>query len=137
MEIINRTIAALKQITVPRYFTTERGFATEFYCQLKNLNVLELYENAILETEVQKRRDDHYGVRQRPDILIHIPIETGLTTHANENNFVVYAFKLEGGNNEVDADFEKLDEMFEYLNYAVGIFININSHPTVSLGRYT
>ena len=137
-EILNRTILALKAITVPRYHTTERGFVDEFSHQLKlqiaNLNLFS--EHAIVEAEVQKRLNHHYGVRQRPDLLIHIPIEAGLTENANENNFVVYAFKLNGNNNLTLKDFAKLNEMFQALNYELGIFININAYPNTFLENY-
>ena len=138
MEIVNRTISALRQITVPRYFRTERGFVTEFYCQLtKQLEQVDLFPaNTILETEVQKNRTAHYGLTQRPDLLIHIPIETGLTQNANENNFVVFAFKLGGKPSRVQSDYEKLEEMFHHLNYEIGIFINIGAYPTTYLESY-
>jgi hypothetical protein len=138
MEIVNRTIAALRQITVPRYFRTERGFVTEFYCQLtRQLEQVDLFPaHTILETEVQKNRIAHYGLTQRPDLLIHIPIETGLTQNANENNFVVFAFKLGGNPARVQSDYDKLEEMFHHLNYATGIFINIGAYPTTYLDTY-
>ncbi len=138
VQLINKTVLAIRQITTPRYFSSERGFVTEFYCQLKgqleNENLFP--EHSILETEVQKRHSPHYGVTQRPDLLIHIPIETGLTNNSNENNFVVYAFKLNASRDKVEDDFAKLEEMFDRLNYQTGIFINIGSHPTSYLERY-
>jgi hypothetical protein len=138
MEIVNRTIAALRQITVPRYFRSERGFVTEFYCQLtRQLEQVDLFPaNTILETEVQKNRAVHYGLTQRPDLLIHIPIETGLTQNANENNFVVFAFKLGGNPARVQSDYDKLEQMFAHLNYETGIFINIGAYPTTYLNTY-
>ncbi len=137
MDLITKTVAAIRNILTPRHHNSERGFVPEFYSELKAVQILQLFPaNTILESEVQKRLNDHYGVRQRPDILIHIPIETGLTEHANENNFVVYAFKLQGGNSEADADFGKLDEMFDRLNYETGIYINLNAYPEIYLERY-
>lgn len=138
MEIVNRTIAALRQIKVQRYFSSERGFVTEFYCQLtRQLEQGDLFpEHTILETEVQKNRVAHFGLRQRPDLLIHIPIETGLTQNANENNFVVFAFKLNGNPARVQSDYEKLEQMFEHLNYEIGIFINIEAYPKTYLDTY-
>ena len=138
MEIIDQTIAALKQINVPRYFTTERAFVTEFHHHLRNkIEDIELFPpETILETEVQKRNKDHFGVTQRPDLLIHIPIETGLTDNPDENNFVVYAFKRNGSLKPVRNDFKKLDIMFEKLNYNLGIFINIGAYPRSYLHIY-
>ena len=123
-EFIRLVIEAIRQITVPRYFNTERGYVGEFYHHLSNL----LRDNpmfpvqAILETEVQKRIPDHFGVKQRPDLIIHIPIETGLTNNANENNFVVFAFKQKANMRRALNDFDNLDEMFSALNYDKGVF---------------
>lgn len=136
-ELINISVLALRQITIPRYYRTERGFVAEYYCHLRRLDVVNLFpEHTILEIEVQKRHDDHYGITQRPDLLIHIPIETGLTKNANENNFVVYAFKLNGKTARIAEDFAKLDQMFEFLNYGIGFFVNIGAYPTTYLNNY-
>lgn len=136
--IIQQTINAIQNIKVPRFFNTERGFVNKFshFLELEIENNNPFPENTIVEAEVQKRLNAHYGIRQRPDLLIHIPIETGLTENANENNFVVYAFKLKGVHSIVNEDFAKLDEMFEGLNYEVGIFINIGSYPNSFLENY-
>ncbi len=138
MEIINRTITALRLISTLRYFRTERGFVAEFYHQLteqlKNSNLFP--QHTILEIEVQKKQALHYGVTQRPDLLIHIPIETGLTKNANENNFVVYAFKLGGNPAEVKSDYNKLEQMLDRLNYELGVFINIGAYPKIYLDTY-
>jgi hypothetical protein len=116
----------------------ERGYVTEFCRHLSPLlRESNLYpDHTILETEVQKRRYDHFGVTQRPDLLIHIPIETGLTDQPNENNFVVYAFKRNGNLARTNIDFSNLDEMFRVLNYEIGIYINIGRFPEVFLHNY-
>ena len=138
MNIIELIINALKNITVHRYYKTERGFVAEFYRTLsKELEVHHIFpEHTILETEVQKRASDHYGITQRPDLLIHIPIETGLINNANENNFVNFAFKLNGKLRKIRKDFEKLEQMFQNLNYEMGVFININAFPNTYLEKY-
>lgn len=138
MEIVNRTIAALRQIIAPRYFNTERGFVPEFYCHLKRqLEQVDLFPvQTILETEVQKNRIAHHNLTQRPDLVIHIPVETGSTHESNENNFVVFAFKLGGNPSEVQSDYKKLDQMFKDLNYEIGIFINIGAYPKTYLNSY-
>ncbi len=137
-DIFELIISALRNIVVSRYYTTERGFVGEFYTALSNeLNGKQLFPtHTILESEVQKRSLDHYGVTQRPDLLIHIPIETGLTKNANENNFVNFAFKLNGNSRRVQEDYTKLDQMFQLLNYETGIFINIGAFPNIFLQTY-
>lgn len=137
-DIFELIISALRNIVVSRYYTTERGFVGEFYTTLKNeLKGKQLFpEKTILELEVQKRSLDHYGVTQRPDLLIHIPIETGLTKNPNENNFVNFAFKLNGKSRRVQEDYTKLDQMFQRLNYQTGVFINIGAFPNIFLQSY-
>ncbi|MBN1638533.1 MAG: hypothetical protein JW866_06190 [Ignavibacteriales bacterium] len=136
--IIDLIVNALRNITVGRYYRTERGYVSEFYRLLYYaIEQNQIFpKNTILESEVQKRALDHYGVTQRPDLLIHIPIETGLTDNANENNFVCFAFKLNGNFRKVNNDFEKLEQMFQYLNYELGVLINIGSYPQIYLDRY-
>lgn len=138
MAILNEVINTLKNIIIPRYYKSERGFQTEFYRILSNQleGKLIFPENTILEAEVQKRNLEHYGVTQRPDLLIHIPIETGITENANENNFVNFAFKLYGNERASVEDYEKLEQMFFFLNYEMGIFINIGKYPEIFLNNY-
>lgn len=134
-DLINKTILALNQVLSSRYFATERGFATEFQrhliAQLENSNLFP--EQTILEAEVQKRNAAHYGITQRPDILIHIPLKSGVANDANENNFAVFAFKQKGNRARAEEDFEKLEEMFSGLHYRIGFFINIASYPSTQL----
>lgn len=138
MAIIQEVINSIKSINTERYFRTERGYQTEFYSILSNniagKNIFP--QHTILEAEVQKKNLAHYGVTQRPDLLIHIPIETGITENANENNFVNFAFKLNGNVAASTEDFNKLDEMFQLLNYELGIYINIGHYPEIYLDSY-
>ena len=138
-EFITLVIEAIRQITIPRYFNTERGYVGELYHHLSNLlvNNTMFPEYTILETEVQKRANDHYGVNQRPDIIVHIPIETGISNNAFDNNFVVMAFKKKSNSRVAQLDFNKLDQMFRALHYQKGIFVNIKGYPRTFLGDYT
>jgi len=137
-KLIEKTILALKQITNRRYYRTERGFSAELYAYLKcQLYGSDLFpKEAILELEYQKSSLLHYEQTQRPDIIIHIPIESGITWDRRENNFAVYALKLNGRNTEAKSDFDKLDKMFESLNYRVGFFINICPNLSTYLNEY-
>lgn len=138
MAIIIEVINTLRKIITPRYYKSERGFQTEFYRILSNqLEGKHIFpDHTILEAEVQKRNFEHYGVTQRPDLLIHIPIETGITENVNENNFVNFAFKLFGNAKASAEDYEKLEQMFNFLNYEMGIFINIGRYPEIFLNNY-
>lgn len=67
-----------------------------------------------------------HGVAQRPDIIFHIPTEvSGGRTY--ENNYAVWAVKLDATERGAKDDFDKLDDMFHRLEYPLGFFINVAS----------
>jgi hypothetical protein len=53
-----------------------------------------------------------------------------LPKYQKDGNFVVILLKLNSTKVKALEDFVSLEKMFEYLNYPLGIFININSHQT-------
>jgi hypothetical protein len=137
MKEIDITIAAIKHIKRLRYYDSERAFVTELYRHLHEANLLSLFpEQTLIETEVQKSEKKHFGLTQRPDMVVHIPIEEGVTQHAYEGNFIAYAFKVEANEAKAQEDFAKFDEMFNKLRYPLGIFINIGGYPDSLLHHY-
>ncbi len=124
--IIESTISALTAITAPRFFKSERGYQGVFYCKLyeefENRGLVN--EDQIIEMEYQKSA--RHGLSQRPDIIFHIPVEHS-SADIVENNFAVWALKPRANAAAAQEDFEKLDEMFEVLNYPLGFFVNINT----------
>jgi hypothetical protein len=124
--IIESTISALKAINAPRFFKSERGYQGIFYCKLyeefENLGLLT--EDQIIEMEYQKSA--RHKLSQRPDIIFHIPVEHS-GADIIENNFAVWALKPRASAAKAQEDFEKLDQMFEVLNYPLGFFVNINT----------
>jgi hypothetical protein len=137
MEQIDITIAAIKHITIRRFHNSERAFASELSRYLNEEDLLSLYPaHTIIEPEAQKNERAHHCVTQRPDIIVHIPIEEGLTEHAYDGNFIVYALKREATEAKAREDFNKLNEMFDVLHYPLGIFINIGGYPDSMLRLY-
>ena len=134
--IIEMVITALKRINSPRFYKTERGFQGRLTSVLNKIQDEQhiFPDGTIIEEEYQKKLEPH-GMTQRPDIIIHDPIETGHSNNRKENNYVVFALKLNKKKNEVMKDYKKLDEVIEKLNYQFGIFININSINSF-LGEY-
>jgi len=126
-KIIRSTINALSEINNPRLFKTERGYQGEFYCQLKR----ELTTNGLLsgdrmlEMEPQKVNSRHH-TRQRPDIILHIPIEIS-GANPDENNFAVWELKLDGKSTDAIYEINNFEYMFRELKYSLAIFINIDS----------
>lgn len=125
---IRAIIRAMRTIQYPRYYETERGYQAELYCALKKEFKKTFPSGTIPESEYQKNQETH-SMSQRPDIIFHIPAEfSGLCV--NEGNSLVIALKLNANKGEAVEDFKKMDDMFERLNYPVGIFINIGSFDT-------
>jgi len=126
--IIQMVLTSLYEISSPRFFNTERGFQGRFLISFnKQLEERKIFpEGTIIEEEYQKSNKLH-GIKQRPDLLVHIPIESSTSSNRKENNFIAFEFKLNGNKVKVLKDFDKLDEMIIKLHYNYGIFININS----------
>ncbi len=124
-EIIIATDEALRHVVEPRFLRTERGFHGQFYAALQRV----LQERGLLQggrvLEMEYQKSTRHGTSQRPDIVLHIPTENSGAGVAT-NNFAVWALKRGASLKQAQADFDKLDEMFERLCYSVGIFINID-----------
>lgn len=129
INILKAISESLASINNPRFYETERGFQGELGAELrKRLSDFEI-DGAIVEQEYQKRMRDH-GIRIRPDIIIHIPFEGSGLADRTEGNFVVIELKHQASKEEAIADFQKLSDMCEALNYPLGVFINIASSKT-------
>jgi hypothetical protein len=125
--ILDAIIEALRTVTATRFFRSERGYQGRFYCALQKALDKRgvLRDGVILEMEYQKK-GGHHGMTQRPDIILHIPVEeSGEVVY--ENNFAVLALKRRASSNKAQDDFRKLDEMCKVLHYPLAVFINIDS----------
>ena len=123
---------SIRAITNRRLFSTERGYQGQLITELKNrVNIKQIFsKHAILEQEYQKTLEAH-GINIRPDLIIHIPYETGIHNDRRSGNYVVIQLKLNASEEMAQEDFNKLDLMFgEELDYPLGIFLNINSGKT-------
>lgn len=126
VEVISKTIGLVGH---PRYFETERGFQGALNAQLARTLEGLIPQDFIIEEEYQKRLKPH-GITIRPDIIIHTPFQEQTHKSTAEGNFAVFQIKLKASTKDSMDDFEKLDMMFEKLNYPIGIFINISSRET-------
>ncbi len=125
---------AIKQVKSKRLFNSERAFRGQLQANLdKMLRERNLISNHVLvEEEYQKRKGDH-GISHRPDLIIHIPIETGLTKTRKEGNFVAFELKLRANQDDVAKDLRKLDDYINVLNYSLGIFVNIDGKESFNV----
>ena len=130
-------IPMIKNIKDQRFFNSERGYQGQLVALLdRAIKDEKIFpDETIIEQEYQKTMK-HHGIRQRPDIIIHIPIEAGLTDIRTENNFYVIALKLNAKVYSAIEDFGKLEDMFNQLDYPEGVFINIGAYPSLFLAEY-
>jgi hypothetical protein len=75
---------------------------------------------------MEYQKGGRHGLTQRPDIIFHIPTEH---SHADvrANNYAVWALKRRARVVDAQDDFDKLDQMFGDLHYALGFFVNIDA----------
>jgi hypothetical protein len=88
-----------------------------------------LEADPIVEQEYQKRLLLH-GIRIRPDIIIHVPFERGVTERRDKGNFVAMELKRRATSKTAKGAFANLAKMKKALKYPLTIFINIDSDQT-------
>ncbi len=128
LNIFRDSIMAINNVC---YFSDERAFQGELLAQMtSSANLKQIFpDNAILQQEYQKTLKEH-GINIRPDLILHIPYETGSYDNRDSGNFVAIQLKRKASKSKAEEDFGNLDLMFEKLNYPLGIFLNIDSTKT-------
>ncbi len=128
---LNTLRDSIRAITDGRYFSNERGYQGALIAELKSKAKIEkiFSKNAIVEQEYPKTLGKH-GINIVPDITIYVPYEKGMYSNRRGGNFVVIQLKRKASVLKAREDFDKLDLMFEKLDYPLGIFLNINSAKT-------
>lgn len=120
-------IEALEVIKEPRFFKSERGYQGELLAELRNRIARACFPgDPIVEQEYQKTIPVH-GLTIRPDLIIHIPFDRGLTSDRKEGNFVAVELKRRANEKKARAAFENLRQIKETLNYPLTLFVNIDS----------
>jgi len=118
---------AIKQIRPRRLFSSERGFQGQLQANLDRLlrerNLI--CNRTLVEEEYQKTIPNH-GISHRPDIIIHISFEEGITRSRREGNFIVFELKLRATKNGALDVFAKLNDYITILKYPLGVFVNID-----------
>ena len=113
--------ASILSITNERYFSTERGYQGQLLGELikRKPDIEQIFPNdPNIEQEYQKNLDEH-GIAKRPDIIIHIPYERGMYQNRKYGNSVVIQLKLRASESKAKEDFNKIDLMFEKLDYPI------------------
>jgi hypothetical protein len=128
----DRFLATMKEtleaIREPRFFQTERGYQGELLAMLRaRLAEAGFAGDPVIEQEYQKRLSAH-EINIRPDLIIHIPFERGTMEQRRDGNFVAIEIKRRSA--DVRGAFESLRKISEALDYALTVFINIDSQQT-------
>jgi hypothetical protein len=120
----------LESITEERTFQDERSFQGALLQELaRRLERGVLPNDPIIEEEYQKRLPAH-GIRIRPDIIVHVPFERGLTERRDQANFIAIELKRRASPKKANKAFQNLTVMKQALRYRLTIFINIDSEAT-------
>lgn len=121
---------ALGSIKEERSFQDERSFQGALLQELaRRLERGVLTDDPIIEEEYQKRLLAH-GIRIRPDVIVHIPFDRGLTDRRDQGNFIAIELKRRATPKKAKEAFKKLALMEKALNYPLRIFINVDSEQT-------
>ena len=112
------------------FYRDERGFQGALLHELNaRLGRGVLPEDPIIQQEYQKRLR-HHGIKIRPDIIVHIPFERGLTEGRDEGNFAAMELKRRATAKKARAAFANLTLMKRALKYPLTVFINVDSEET-------
>ena len=129
MEPIETLIKAIKRIKEPRLFNSERGYQGQLKSELDRL--LEVrdpqFDHPLVEEEYQKSAE-HHGINLRPDIIIHIPFDRGVSPTRKHDNFLVILLKLAANEIKAFENFEALETICSGLNYPIGVAVNVRSN---------
>lgn len=128
MDLIAILRNALYRIHEPRLFRTERGYQAELLAEIR-LVLNEQEEDVtrpFVEAEYPKRLKVH-GLRFRPDIIVHIPYERGVSPTRRDDNFLVIMLKRAADKKRADDDFGKLSQLCHVLDYPVGALVNVGT----------
>ncbi|ERE17472.1 MULTISPECIES: hypothetical protein [Chromobacteriaceae] len=121
---------ALRAITTPRFYETERGFQGALQVELMRVIPEDfLPDKVIIEQEYQKRLSAH-GLAIRPDIILHDPFDPSRHHSPRDGNIAVMELKRAATAGNAAADIRNLVRMMEILEYPLAIFLNIASEVT-------
>jgi hypothetical protein len=128
MNAINALVSAIDRVREPRLFCTERGYQGQLAAQLDRLLDAEPsgITRPLVEEEYQKRAKVH-GINLRPDIVVHIPFDRGVSPTRRHDNYLVVLLKFAARKTTADKDFEQLSIICSKLEYPIGAFLNIAS----------
>ena len=120
--------SALLAIREPRFYKTEREYQEELLVQIRaRLEETPIWPGSpIVEQEYQENADAH-NIDIRPDLIIHCPFARGMFESRTQGDYVVVELRRRANRRAALQDYAKLDRICTVLDYAMGIFINVDS----------
>lgn len=120
--------SALLAIREPRFYNTEREYQEELLVQMRaRLEETMIWPGSpIVEQEYQKNADAH-SLDECPDLIIHCPFARGIFENRTQGNYVVIELRRRASGKAALQDYAKLDRICTVLDYAMGIFINVDA----------
>jgi hypothetical protein len=129
MDFMKPLLASLAKIKDPTLFADERGYQGELKSRLDRELALGIQEDDFaapqVREEYQKRAELH-GITLRPDIIIHVPYERGVSPTRKHDNYMVILLKRAAGRTKALKNFQSLETICSVLEYPVGVSINVS-----------
>jgi hypothetical protein len=130
MDLMAATLKALGNIKDPTLFLDERGYQGEFKSKLDRILETHFppddFATPQVRVEYQKRAEAH-GIILRPDLIIHVPFERGVSPTRKHDNYVVMLLKRAPSRAKAMENFASLEVICSTLNYPIGVSISIAS----------
>ncbi len=127
MDAIDTLLSAIKRIKEPRLFASERGYQGQLVAEIDRLlgDSTDI-TRPLVEQEYQKLAKVH-GITFRPDIIVHVPFERGVSPTRQHDNYLIIMLKLSANQKRANEDFAKLSAICSALDYPLGALVNVAS----------
>jgi hypothetical protein len=130
MDLMRILLEAIGLVREPSLFRDERGYQGELKSKIDRLIDTKVpladFSTPLVQEEYQKRAERH-GITLRPDLIIHVPFERGVSPTRKNDNYMVILLKRSAGWAKAKENFSNLEIICSGLNYPVGISINVAS----------
>ena len=120
--------SALQAIQEPHFYSTEREYQHEFLSQMRaRLEDVPIWPGSLTVEEEYQESAAVHGLELRPDLIIHCLFDRGVFEQKRQGDYVVIELKRRASKQAAQSAYAKLDRICTLLDYAMGIFINVDS----------
>ena len=119
---------ALQAIREPDLYETERAYQGALLAEIRaRLDQDPIWPGSPLVEQEYEKNAAAQGVDVRPDVIIHYPFDRGVFEHHGQGNYAVLELRRRAGKQTALRDYAKLNTLCTVLDYAMGIFINVDA----------